>query len=188
MTPELREKINRLQEEGNEIFHRFDLEVRQKEFHPFVPVNYEEVLQKLLPLQKPGLKFLEWGSGTGVIAIMADLLGFEAYGIELDADLVAIARQLADTYESNARFAVGSFLPEGYTWRDQYGDTRTGTLGKGRSGYLELGIPLEEFDIVYGYPWDGEEAIMLDIMKQYGRKDTLFIQPQREVRTRKTLS
>lgn len=175
MTPELREKITRLQDEGNDIFHRFDLEVRQKEFHPFVPVNYEEVLQKLLPLQQPGLKFLEWGSGTGVIAIMADLIGFEAYGIEIDASLVDVARQLAEKYESKARFAAGSFFPEGYVWRGTDGDTRLGTLGQGTSGYLQFGMPLEEFDIVYGYPWDGEAEIMRDVMKKYGRADALLM-------------
>lgn len=175
LDPALRRKLTELQEEGNEFFHRFDLEVRQVHFHPFVPVNYEEVLQTLIELRQPNLKFLEWGSATGVIAIMADLLGFDAYGIELDADLVTVARNLADKYESNARFAVGSFLPTGYVWRGRDGDTRLGTLGDGQSGYLELGMPLEEFDIVYGYPWDGEAEIMRDIMKQYGNPNARFL-------------
>lgn len=174
---ELAEKLTALQDEGFEIWRRFDIEVRQKEWHPFVPVEYHEILQKLLELRAPGLKFLEWGSATGVITIMADLLGFDAAGIELDAGLVEIARELARKYDSGARFATGSFLPTGYQWSTSDGDTRLGTIGYGRSGYLELGQPLEDFDIVYGYPWDGEEPMFRDVMKRYARPDALLLMP-----------
>jgi hypothetical protein len=175
LDPELRRKLAELQDEGFEIWQRFDIEVRQNEWHPFVPVEYEKVLHELLELRGPNRKFLEWGSATGVIAIMADLLGFEAYGIEIDADLVAIARQLAVKYGSGARFVAGSFLPTGYRWRGRDGDKRLGTVGEGRSGYLELKLPLDEFDIVYGYPWDGEADMMRDLMKRYGRPDAILL-------------
>ena len=81
-------------------------------------------------------------AATGVITIMADLLGYDAAGIELDAGLVAIARGLARKYDSKARFAAGSFLPTGYRWVSSDGDMRLGTIGDGPSGYLELGQPL----------------------------------------------
>ncbi|HEX9166644.1 MAG TPA: hypothetical protein VF862_12100 [Gemmatimonadales bacterium] len=144
-------------------------------FHPFVAADYEVVREALIRCRRPGLRFLEWGSATGVITVMADLLGFEAYGIELDPALVATGRDLARQFESGARFAEASFLPEGYRWRDARGDRRTGTLGSGPSGYLELGHSLDEFDVVFGYAWDGEEPVMLDIMKQYGRADALLL-------------
>ncbi|MDP9348996.1 MAG: hypothetical protein M3P24_07635, partial [Gemmatimonadota bacterium] len=80
----LRARLDALLEEGWELWDRFDSEVRRRSWHPFVAADYERVLQALLPLRAPGLRFLEWGSATGVITIMADLLGFDAYGIELD--------------------------------------------------------------------------------------------------------
>lgn len=122
----------------------------------------------MIELRQPGLRFLEWGSATGVITIMADLLGFEAFGIELDAELVDIARGLARRFDSGARFAVGSFLPSGYEWQSSTGDRRTGTIGDGSSGYPELQHPLEDFDLVFAYPWNGEEPIMLDLMQRLG--------------------
>jgi hypothetical protein len=164
----LRSRIKALFEEGWEIFDRFDREVRQKGFHPFVAADYERVLEALLPLRAPGLKFLEWGSATGVVTIMADLLGFEAYGIELDPGLVDVARRLAKQFDSGARFAAGSFLPSGYKWRPVSGDGRLGTIGVGMSAYPSLGHPLDDFDLVYGYPWDGEAPMMLDLMRAYG--------------------
>jgi hypothetical protein len=164
-----RAQLDSLVDKGLEIWDRFDCEVRQQHWHPFVPADYGRVLQALLTFRAPGLRFLEWGSATGVITIMADLLGFEAYGIELDPALVGIARGLAERYESRARFAVGSFLPAGYEWRSRTGDSRQGTIGHGASAYPELGHPLEDFDVVYAYPWSGEEPLMHDLMRCYGR-------------------
>lgn len=159
-------RLTSLLEEGRTIWSRFDSDVRQQRFHPFMPSDYERVLRALLSLRGPGLRFLEWGSATGVITIMADLLGFEAYGIEIDPELVATARNLAERSESDARFAVGSFLPDGYEWKPDSGDGRLGTIGRGASGYPELGRGLEDFDLVFAFPWEGEAPIMHDLMQR----------------------
>ncbi len=136
-----------------------------------MPAEYERVLEALLALRRPGLRFLEWGSATGVITIMADLLGYEAYGIELDESLVDVSVRLASRYGSGARFIAGSFLPEGYAWRPPDGDGRLGTVGEGPSGYLKAGHALEDFDLVYAYPWGGEEGMMHDLMRVHGGPD-----------------
>lgn len=173
--PPLRARLDALVEEGWEIFDRFDNEVRQKEWHPFVAADYDRILESLVSLRGPGLRFLEWGSATGVITIMADLLGFEAYGIELDAALVDTARELARKHGSSATFAAGSFLPGGYRYRSASGDERIGTIGYGESAYPPLGHPLEDFDVVYAYPWTGEEPMMRDLMRRYGRPDARLL-------------
>ena len=171
----LRVRLAELFEEGWEIFDKFSTDVRDHEFHPFVPADYGYVLATLLPHRAPGRRFLEWGSATGVITIAADLLGFEAYGIELDAGLVDTARRLATKYRSKATFSAASFLPAGYVWRPAVGDGRLGTIGDGPSGYLELGHALDEFDVVFGYPWGGEEGMMLDLMSRFGRPDAVLL-------------
>ena len=177
LDPELRATLGRLIEEGHEIWARFDRDVRLHRWHSFVPAEYDRVLDVLVALRRPGLRFLEWGSATGVITIMADLLGYEAYGIELDERLVEIAVDVAARYGSGARFVVGSFLPEGYAWRPRDGDGRLGTVGQGPSGYLSLGRPLDDFRLVFAYPWGGEEGMMLDLMRAHGAPDaTLLLQ------------
>lgn len=183
MEPAVRSRIDALIGEGCEIFDQFDETVRVKAFHPFVPADYRQVLDTLLAIQnsghlprRPGRPtFLELGSATGVIAIVADMLGFEAFGIELDAGLVATARQLAERHESRARFAAGSFLPAGYRWKPESGDARMGTIGSGPSAYMELGRALDDFDVVYAYPWDGETPIMLDLMRRYGNPNAQLL-------------
>ena len=51
---------------------------------------------------------LEWGSGLGVVAIMASRMGFEAYGIESEEKLVNHSIQLAQSYSAVAEFAHGN--------------------------------------------------------------------------------
>jgi hypothetical protein len=172
----LDQRLDALIEDGWEIFQRFDENVRQRRFHPFVPADYDVARKVLASLDPPGRRFLEWGSATGIITIMADMMGFDASGIEIDSTLVGIAREAAARHQSNARFVAGSFLPTGYRFRAGEGDGRTGTIEDGgRSGYLELGMPLEDFDVVFAYPWGGEEAVMLDVMQRYGRADALLL-------------
>ena len=171
----LRTRLAALCAEGWAIFERFDAEVRNRTFHPFVAADYEVVQAALVAHRGDRLRFLEWGSASGVIAIMADLLGYDACGIELDASLVSTARALAARFDSHARFVAGSFLPTGYAWKSGDGDTRTVTIGRGSSGYLQLGHALDDFDVVFGYPWDGEEPILHDVMRRYGGGNALLL-------------
>ena len=168
LPPELLARLEALHEEGRQIFERFERDVRSAEFHPFKPADYTAIVDMLLPFSGECRTFLEWGSATGVIAITADLLGFEAYGIEIDASLVDMSNDLARRHGSDARFVAGSLLPDGYEWRSPSGDTRLGTIEEGVSGYSQLGMPLHDFDLVYGYPWSGEAAMMRDIMQRCG--------------------
>jgi len=175
LDPALQAKLHRLIAEGTHIWRAFDREVRRKRWHPFVAADYGAVMRALTLLRAPGRRFLEWGSGSGVITIMADLLGFEAYGIELDPELVGVARELAGRHESQARFAAGSFLPEGYVWIPNDGDARPGTIGEGLPAYSAIGHSLEDFQIVFGYPWTGEGLLMRDVMRRHGAPDAQLI-------------
>jgi hypothetical protein len=171
----LHARLHELMDEGWELWSQFDTDVRVKRWHPFVAADYQRVLDALLTLRAPGQRFIELGSATGVITIMADLLGFDAYGVELDASLVDTARALALKYASSARFAAGSFLPAGYRWKSPAPDGRGSVIGDGTSAYPSLGFSLEDFDLVYAYPWPGEDLMMLDLMRGYGRPGARLI-------------
>lgn len=138
-------------------------------------VDYDALRPALESLHAPGRRFLEWGSATGVVTIVADLMGYDACGIELDASLVGVARDFAAKAGSGARFAVGSFIPLGWEWKPRGADRRTGTIGEGPSGYLELGRPLSDFDVVYGFPWSGEEPLMLDLFRAHAHADARLL-------------
>ena len=61
---------------------------RARGFEAYVPADYPLVLQSLKELQGKASTFLEWGSGLGVVTLMASALGFEAYGLEVAPELV----------------------------------------------------------------------------------------------------
>ena len=109
-----------------------------------------------------------------VAAIVAAVQGCASAPSSGDpAALVTTARALATRFASQAQFVTGSFLPTGY--RRLGGDDASDTIGDGPSGYLQLGRALDDFDVVFGYPWDDDAPLMHDLMRQYGRPDALLL-------------
>ena len=141
----------------------------------FVAADYALVFQALRRFQGRAASFLEWGSGTGVATIMASMLGFEAYGIEIESRLVETSRQLASAYNSRAQFVEGSFIPDDYDWNAQHGDEHFYSRLDGRSGYVEMDMELRDFDLVYAYPWPEEERLLQDIVRQCGARHALLL-------------
>src|SRR5579872_7554330 len=110
--------VGRLLVEAEAIWRDFDADVVTG-WQGFIPAVYPEVYLALKRLKPAATTFLEWGSGIGTVAIMADMLGYEAYGIEIHPELVQRAEALARRFESRAQFACGTFIPEGYRPRDE---------------------------------------------------------------------
>ncbi len=144
-------------------------------FHTYVHADWAAAVPVLTALRARADSFLEFGSGLGVITILADLLGFDACGIELDPWLYARSLELADGAASRASFALGSYVPEAA--RDTAGneDADFLTVREGEPAYDELGMELDEFDLVYAFPWPGEEERLLDLMNTCGRRDALLL-------------
>jgi hypothetical protein len=40
---------------------------------------------------------------------------------------------------------------------------------------MQLGKSLDDFDVVFCYPWDGEEELMLDLMRCHGSPNALLL-------------
>src|SRR6516162_7326793 len=83
----------------------------------FVPGDYVGAYRVLKAIAESdvarGNRFCEWGSGFGVVTSLAAGLDYEAYGIEVQGELVDCARQLADAFDLQAEFVDGSFVPRG---------------------------------------------------------------------------
>ena len=98
-----------------------DANSSQPSFEGYVSADYRAVYESFVILQGHASTFLEWGSGLGVVSIMASRMGFEAYGIEARSELVEYARLLSLAYQSNAKFAAGNFLPDDFQWNPAMG-------------------------------------------------------------------
>lgn len=143
--------------------------------HLFIPCDYQDAYEALQGLTDRAHSFVELGSGSGVVTILADLLGLEACGIEAEPWLVERARQVAEELGSGAVFAEGTFVPVEYEEEIVNLSDESLTPMIGADGFEELGIELSEFDLVFAYPWPGDEEWLYELIRRYARKDVLLL-------------
>lgn len=165
-------EMKQLWTESDEIWDRCR---DQLEFGSFVSADYLAIYRELVRLRGQVETVLEWGSGLGVVTIMASRLGFDAYGIEVEPVLVEHSLELAEKYGPNAQFATGSFIPDEYEWNSEITSDSTRTDHDSRAAYDELDMELRDFDLVYAYPWPDEHGFFMNILRTCGREGSLFL-------------
>lgn len=159
------ERLEHLLRRGSELWRDF-LAGRGGLFHGFIPADHRGAHEALLAERPRCHSFLELGSGIGLITVLAALQGYDAYGIEIDSELVAIARDLDAEFGAGSTFAQGSFVPSGYRDEVSLLDADFLTVTEGADAYEELGLELDSFDLVYVYPWPGEEEWAEELVRR----------------------
>lgn len=74
----------------------------------FVPSNYELVWSVLAGLERG--RFVEWGSGFGIVTALAEILGYDASGVELEPELVGKSKALFAEFDLKANIVCGDYL------------------------------------------------------------------------------
>jgi hypothetical protein len=97
-----------LPERGRQLIDEGLARSRAIDCFDFVPCDYR-VFYGTLAALKPGV-FCEWGSGMGIAAGLAELLGFDAHGIEIDAALAAASRLLLAELGFRVAIEQGDYL------------------------------------------------------------------------------
>ena len=137
-------------------------------FQEHIRADFAAARRTLAGLHPRHDNFLELGSGVGVITILADLLGFDAYGIEIQPELVDASIALAESVGSRATFAEGSFVPLEFRDEVELLDSDRLTPTEGADALAELGMAISDFDLVYAYPYPGEEAWFEELVRRHG--------------------
>jgi hypothetical protein len=145
----------------------------------FVPSDFEAGFRVLESLSTtflvPGKLFCEWGSGFGVIACLAAMLDFDAYGIEIEMELVDAAQSLAADYELPVEFVRGSFIPPG-AGSPMCDHTAFGWLSTSECGdETTLGLATEDFGVIFAYPWPDEEKFTAELFDEYANAGAVLI-------------
>jgi hypothetical protein len=174
--PPLPRAVRQFLREASRRIERFR---RERHVPAFVPGDFAGAYTALQALeasgQLAGCWFCEWGSGFGVTACLAAMLGFEARGIEIEGELVDEARQLADDFDLVVEFVQGSFIPAG---GDAFADAAadcawlTGVAG---GGHEKLDLGPEDFDVVFAYPWPDEEHLTEALFERYARQGAVLL-------------
>jgi len=150
----------------------------------FVPSDFVTVYHALRAIADSNLTtgrhFCEWGSGFGVVAMLAEMVGFRACGIEIDRDLVDEAHELASEFELAAEFIHGSFIPRGSEAcaEEAYADNDAGVVWlvtETDDAYEELGLDPDDFDVLFAYPWPGEEDVIDRLFDRCASDGTLLL-------------
>ena len=146
----------------------------------FAASDFGRVYGALREVERAGLLagrwFCEWGSGLGVVSCLAATLGLDAWGIETEPALVRAARRLAGDFGMAVEFVRGSFIPA----RAEAGLTRGhdfAWLSRGgtRSAYEAMGLGVEDFDLVFAYPWPDEEALIEGLFEGHARAGAMLL-------------
>jgi hypothetical protein len=144
----------------------------------FVPSDFVRAYQALQVLAggtlTTGKLLCEWGSGFGAVTCLAAVLGFEACGIEIEAVLVRQARQLAVDFDIRAEFIRGSFIPAGCKVGLDAGICLSWLTIQGPE-LPEILVGPEDFDVIYAYPWPGEEKVILDLFESRARNGAILV-------------
>lgn len=74
----------------------------------FIPSNYQVVYAVLDKM--PRVRFCEWGSGIGIVTGMAEMLGFDACGIEINEQMAAASRELLTDFDLSATIETGDYF------------------------------------------------------------------------------
>ncbi|MGI9244307.1 MAG: hypothetical protein ACR2RV_26145 [Verrucomicrobiales bacterium] len=169
------------------IDHLFETE-QNKRIPRFIPSDPLAIFRAIdfvtgadLPL---GRVFCEWGSGFGVATGIAALLGYEAYGIEIEPSLVDASESLAD--EQGLEFTIlnTSYIPEGFESYAAVGGEELvlpESFSDHGDGFDQIpvydGMPYstDEIDLFFVYPWPGEQEFMQQLFEAVATEGAILL-------------
>jgi hypothetical protein len=151
-------------------------------FVPSVPeivfAALQEVTEQHLP---PNRIFCEWGSGFATATCMAALLGYKAYGIEIEAELVSLSRAIARRLRVPVEIICTSMFPKGYGSISGVGRAE---LVKPESfshhhqkplRYDGMDIDIADIGLFFAYPWPEERELMQELFDAVAAAEAILV-------------
>ncbi len=150
----------------------------QPQIEQFVASDYELVYRVLRYLTAQnaltGTRMLEWGCGFAVVAALGATLGLDVTGIEAERRLLDEAELTRQRFGVPIDLVWGNFLPAGSQRLCQNPDFPS--LGhRVPCGYQQIGADLDDFALVFGYPWPGEWQFHEAVFAEYGAIGGLLV-------------
>jgi len=147
--------------------------------HSFVPSDFSFVYGALRYVADKHLAagplFCEWGSGAGVVTCLAAMVGFDACGIEFETDLVELSIRLARHYHLRAGFCRGNFVPRGgQKIAEEVSEFEWLAIG-GPDPYDQMDLEIDDFDMIFAYPWPGEERVIERLFDRFASDGALLM-------------
>jgi hypothetical protein len=151
----------------------------QRVIENFVTCDFHLVDQALSWINQnhmlTGDRFCEWGSGFGVVAMLAALRNMESVGIEIESVLVEQSAALATELDVAADFFCGSFVPRDadelsdLASEIRHVDTEPGDV------YQEIELDILDFDLFFAFPWPGEHTFFEAVFQSCAADGALLL-------------
>jgi hypothetical protein len=176
LTPRLAELVSEADRASDDFIER----TTNEPVPGFVPSDFALTARALMAIKERSLgagnALCEWGSGVGGVTIAASMLGFDAVGIEIDQGLVEVSRDLARRMKApNARFFLGSFVPDDAEAHVDSTDEIVWLVTGGMDAHAEMGLGIDDFDIIFAYPWPGEESVIIELFADRAAAGALLV-------------
>jgi hypothetical protein len=145
----------------------------------FVASDYELVYQALRWITEQdiaiGRHFCEWGCGFAAVASLASSLGWDAIGIEAESRLIKQAQFWVDQWGHPVQLICANFLPPGAERLTH--DYSFPSLGRDElpNAYELLDLEVDDFALIFAYPWPGEDQFFERVFDRYGQRDGLLL-------------
>jgi hypothetical protein len=156
-------------------------------FVPSVPERVFAVLEEVTTRKLPPTRvFCEWGSGFGTATCMASLLGYEAYGLEIEAELVRLSRAIARRLGIPVEILCTSLFPAGYAASsgvdgaalvtpESVSDPNANDEARGPLRYDGMEIAIADIGVFFAYPWPEERELMQELFDAVARAGALLV-------------
>ena len=110
------------------------------------------VVRQEFPDNKP--VFCEWGSGLGLVTMLASLIGMPATGIEIEEELIDLAQDFSRQFAIPASFINASIYPKDNP---------------------DLSIDYKNVDLFFAYPWPNEITQMTKLFSEVGVSGAILV-------------
>lgn len=156
----LPDKANRLiqdcKEAGDEICSHSSEEGGIPQFEPADGKVSWHLLNSVVQQTFPGRKpvFCEWGSGLGLVTLIASQIGMPATGIEIEEELIELAQDFSRKHALPATFINASIYPK------------------------DNAVPVidyKEVELFFAYPWPNQITPMIELFDQVAVSGAIFV-------------
>lgn len=169
-------RVHLLIREAERRIRQFQLEHHIPGFLSSNMIESYRILAALADIaESTGQLFCEWGSGHGIVACLAAMLEFDVYGIEIEGELVEAASELAEDFELDVEFIHGSILPKGYKNHIPVDSEFAWLHPDAANTYEEMGLMIDDFDIIFAYPWPDEECLTERLFLHYAKERAILV-------------
>ena len=176
------QQIIQLGAERTQTFHDSNRDHPIKGFHSS---DFEEACRWLVSLKaQPEFResrptFCEWGSGLGIVSLLAEKTGYQATAIELEFRLHQEAIRIHEKFDSHCQCIHGSFIPDKISATARLclpESSESMWLGlDGPAAYSRIDSSVDSFDVIYAYPLPGESDFVMELFDVAAKREAFLL-------------